>query len=127
MPEHTPSTNHRPVRAGIDVRAWHLVAALSIPHPDPSPLDSCPEHAHTASPNPPDAPNDAVYGGLVCFWVWFVYGFVDLLIIQFSRPVGVITRGFLLPPLSPPSLGDWHYVVRECELGLSPATSRLVV
>ena len=80
MPAHTPSTNDRPVRVGIDVRAWHLVAALSFPHPDPSPLDSRPEHARIASPNPPDAPNDAVYGGLVCFWVWFVYGFVAFLV-----------------------------------------------
>jgi len=76
MPEHTLPTNHRPVRVGIDVRAW---GAEGI-DPDPSPLDSRPEHAHTASPNPPDTPNDAVYGGLVCFWVWFVYGFVAFLV-----------------------------------------------
>jgi hypothetical protein len=69
MPEHKATRNDRPVRAGIDVRAW---GAEGI-DPGSWSQDSHPEHAHTASPNPPDAPNDAVYGGLVCFWVWFVY------------------------------------------------------
>jgi hypothetical protein len=64
----------------------------------------------TLVPNPPETRTLVVYGGCVVFWVCFLKGrlcrwFVALLIIQFSKPSGVIACGFSAPPPFPPLVG----------------------